>query len=68
MLCHKLNFQAVMKSAASVASRKTKIQESRGASLAVLAVHMLRRRPRAPLDSWILVFLEAALAADLSTA
>ena len=37
-------------------------------SLAVPAVCMPSRRPLAPLESWILVFVEAALAADLITA
>ena len=61
----KLNFQAVIKSAASAASLKTKIQEG---SLAVSVARQPSRRPLAPLDSWILVFGEAALAADLITA
>ena len=58
----KLNFQAVIKSVASEASRKT-IQESRGAKLSP-TVCMPRHCPWASLDSW---FLEAALAADLIT-
>ena len=37
-------------------------------SLAVSIVRQPSRRPLAPLDSWILVFGEAALAADLITA
>ena len=64
----KLNFQAVIKSAASAASQKTKIQDSRGSSLAVSVVHQPSRRLLAPLDSWIWAFREAALAADLITA
>ena len=37
-------------------------------SLAVPVARQPSRRPLAPLDSWILVFGEAALAADLITA
>ena len=36
-------------------------------SLAVFVARQPSRRPLAPLDSWILVFLEAVLAADLIT-
>ena len=57
--------EAVIKSGA--ASRKANIRESRGAQPSP-AVRMPSRRPLAPLDLWILVFLEAALAADLITA
>ena len=64
LLKKKLNFQAVIKSAASAASPKTKIQ----GSLAVSVARPPSRRPLAPLDSWILVFGEAALAADFLTA
>ena len=65
----RLNFHAVIKSAASAASLETKIQESRApGSLAVSAACQPSRRPLDPLDSWILVFGEAALAADLITA
>ena len=63
----KLNFEAVIKSAASAASPKTKIQESRGAK-PFPSPPQPSRRPLAPPDSWILVFAEAALAADLITA
>ena len=59
----KLNVQAVIKSAASAASPKTKIEESRGA-LPFPAVPMPSCRLWAPLDSWTLVFLEAASAAS----
>ena len=66
----KLNFQAVIKSAASAASRKPKSREgsSRGAPDGGSAGG---RRPRgAPLELPLLDlgFLEAALAADLITA
>ena len=57
-----INFQAVIKSAASAASLDLQ------GSLAVPVVRQPSRRPLAPLDSWILVFGEAALAADLITA
>ena len=60
----KLNFQAVIKSAASTASPMTKIQESRGASGRRLGMRTAGD-VQAPLDSWVLVFGEAALAADL---
>ena len=58
----KLNFQAMIKSAASAASPKIQ------GSLAVSVVCQPSRPLLAPLDSWILVFGEAALAADLITA
>ena len=57
----KLHFQVVIKSDASAAYPKTKIQESRGASGRRLGIRMVgTARP-----PWILVFGEAALAADL---
>ena len=56
--------QAVIKAAASAAFSKTKIQ----GGLDVSVARQPSRRPLAPLDSWILVFGEAALAADLTTA
>ena len=58
----KLNFQAVIKSAASAASPKTKIQESRGCCPPLSACRaVVRGLP------CILVIGEAALAADLIT-
>ena len=65
----KLNFQAVIKSAASAASPKTKfenpgIQGSQRATARLVG----DGNGQAPLDPWILVFGEAALAADLITA
>ena len=63
------DFQAVIKSAASTASPKSRIQESRGqGSLAVSVARQPSRCLLAPLDSWTLVFGEAALAGDLITA
>ena len=58
---------AVIKSAASAASTMTKNLGIQG-SLAVPVVRIPSRRPLAPLDSWILVFGEAVLAADVITA
>ena len=58
-----VKFQAVIESAASAASRKLKIQGSaRARATARLADDGLGAH------SWILGFLEAALAADLITA
>ena len=62
-----INFQAMIKLAACTASRKTKVQEARGAH---------GRRPHmptvgdgyAPLESWTLVFLQLALAANRTMA
>ena len=62
-----LNFQAVIKSAASSASPKTKIQESRGANGRRLGWRATETA-RLPWIPAILVFGEAALAADLITA
>ena len=64
----KLNFQAVIKPAASAASLKTKVQESRGASERTTARPAGDGNGNASLDYWSLVFGEAALAADLITA
>ena len=57
-------FQAVTKSAASAASPEDQNPGIQG-SLAVPVVRQPSLRPLAPLDSWILVFGEADLAADL---
>ena len=57
----------MIKSVASAASSKTKMQESRGAHGRRLGMQTAGDG-EAPLHSWILVFLEAALAADLITA
>ena len=66
-MVEKLNFEAVIKSAASAASPKTKIQESGGASGRRVGwwTTGTARLPWIILDSWILIFGEAALAADL---
>ena len=56
------DLEAVIRSAASAAFLDLQW------SLAGPAVRMPSCRPLAPLDSWILVFREAALAADLITA
>ena len=50
-----LDFQAVIKSAANAAFRKTKIQDSRGAQPSP-AIRKRSCRPLASKDSWILVF------------
>ena len=55
------DFQAVIKTAASAASLKTKIQESRGASGRRLGMQTAGDGWAAK-DSWILVFGEAAQA------
>ena len=57
-----LNFQAVIKSLPE--DQNPGIQ----GSLAVSVARQPSQHPLAPLDSWILVFGEAALAADLITA
>ena len=59
-------FQAVIKSAASAASPKTNIEESRESTVAGPAVRMPSRCLLASLDSWIFVFGEAALAAVIT--
>ena len=72
-ISEKLNFQAVIKSAASAVSRKTKIQVTKNQGIALSpAIRMPSCCPggerlldRGPLD---FVFLEAALAAELITA
>ena len=55
----------MIKSAANEASRKTKIQESMQGGLAVPRLLHAQALSVTPLDYWILVFLKAALAADL---
>ena len=62
-----LGFQAVIKSAASAAPPEDQNPGIQG-SLAVSVARQPSRRPLAPLDSWILVFGESELAANLITA
>ena len=69
-LMEKLNFQAMIKSAASAASRKPKSGEgsSRGVQDGGLAGGQRPRGTALELPSLDLGFLEAAVAADLITA
>ena len=66
LVTQKLNFQAVIKSAASAVTE----DQNPGIQgrLAVPVVRQPSRRVLAPLDSWIVVFRGAALAAGLITA
>ena len=61
------SFQAGINSAASAVSRDTKVHESKAARGQRLGMRT-EGGCQAPLDSRILVFLQAALAADLITA